>query len=191
MLDEALVKGILEGNTLAFQQLVDQYKDLVMSVCYGYLHNQQDSEDLAQEVFIEVYRSIGNFRGDSRLSTWLYRIATTKAMDMLKSRKRQKRGAFFKSSSLDDVNIQRHVERETPEDVMMQKERLAVLSEALDQLPDKQRIAYTMSQYDGMSSKEIAEVMELKANAVDALLFRGRNSLRKLLTDYYEREMID
>lgn len=189
-MDAALIKGILEGDEIAFRRMVDQYKDLVMSACFGYVHNRQDAEDLAQEVFVEVFRSIKNFRGDSRLSTWLYRIATTKSMDLLKSRKRQKRGAFFQSASLDEVNVQRHVERETPQDVVEQKERLGVLQDAMDQLPDKQRIAFTMSQYDGMSSKEVAEIMELKPNAVDALLFRARANMRSLLTDYYQREML-
>jgi RNA polymerase sigma-70 factor (ECF subfamily) len=112
-------------------------------------------------------------------------------MDLLKSRKRQKRGAFFQSASLDEVNAQRHVERETPQDVMEQSERLEVLRDAMDQLPDKQRVAFTLSQYDGMSSKEVAEVMELKSNAVDALLFRARANMRSILTEYYQREMVD
>lgn len=136
-----------------------------------------------------MHRSIDQFRGDSKLSTWLYRIATTKSMDLIKSRKRQKRSAFFQSSSLDDVNVQKHVERETPEDVMEQQERLKVLNDALDQIPEKQRITFTMSQYEGFSSKEIGEVLDMKANAVDALLFRARKNLKTLLTDYYEREM--
>jgi RNA polymerase sigma factor (sigma-70 family) len=189
--EAALISGILEGNELAFRRMVEQYKDLVMSACFGYVHNRQDAEDLAQEVFVEAFRSIKGFRGDSRLSTWLYRIATTKSMDLLKSRKRQKRGAFFQSASLDEVNAQRHVDRETPQDIIEQKERLEALHGAMDQLPEKQRIAFTLSQYDGMSSKEVADVMELKANAVDALLFRARANMRSLLTEYYQREMVD
>lgn len=188
-MDKALVKEIRDGNQLAFRKLVDQYKDLVLSACYGYVHNSQDAEDLAQEVFVEVHRSIDQFRGESKLSTWLYRIATTKSMDMIKSRQRQKRSAFFKSASLDDVNAQKHAEHETPHSVMEQQERMKVINDALDRIPEKQRITFTMSQYEGFSSKEIGEVLEMKANAVDALLFRARQNLKTLLTDYYEREM--
>lgn len=188
---EELIDRIRAGDQTAFRQLVDGNKDRVLGVCYGYLRNRQDAEDVAQDVFVEVYRSLDNFRGESSLSTWLYRIATTKSMDLIKSRNRKKRQAFFQSATLDEVTARKHTDFSDPAKEMEAEERREVMQNALEQLPDNQRVAFTLSQYEGRSSKEIGEVLELKPNAIDALMFRARKNLRKLLQTYYEKHFLE
>ena len=86
MNEQELIQGLREGNETAFKYLVDTYQDRVFNTALGIVQNAEDAEDVAQEVFIQVYRSIHSFKGESKLSTWLYRIATTRSLDLLRSR---------------------------------------------------------------------------------------------------------
>ncbi len=95
--DQTLIHAIKQGDQIAFQSLVRQYQDRIFHVCLSFVPVQEDAEDLAQEVFVEVFRSINSFRGDSKLGTWIHRIAISKSLELQRYRKRQKRQAFFKS----------------------------------------------------------------------------------------------
>ena len=106
--EKDLVQNLKIGNPAAFNALVSQYSSRVMNTCYRFLLNQHDAEDIAQEVFIEVYQSIGSFRQEAKLSTWIYRIAVTKCLDELKKRQRKKRFVTIgKVLHLDEVEIGR------------------------------------------------------------------------------------
>jgi RNA polymerase sigma-70 factor (ECF subfamily) len=89
--EQELIQGLRNGEEAAFKYLVDTCQDRVYNTALGIVHNAEDAEDVAQEVFIQVYRSIHSFKGESKLTTWLYRIATTRALDLLRSRKSKKR----------------------------------------------------------------------------------------------------
>jgi RNA polymerase sigma factor (sigma-70 family) len=89
--EQELIDGLRRGDEMAFKELVTVYQDRIYNTCIGIVQNAEDAEDVTQEVFIQVYRSIDNFKGESKLSTWLYRIATTRSLDLLRSRKSKKR----------------------------------------------------------------------------------------------------
>jgi RNA polymerase sigma-70 factor (ECF subfamily) len=183
-----LIQQLRAGDELAFKSLVENYQDLVYNTALGVVQNSEDAEDVAQEVFIQVFRSIDQFKGDARLSTWIYRITTTKALDHIRSRKRKKRFAFITSLfGPNDELIHEPVDFHHPGVTLDRKEQAALLFRMIDQLPDNQKLAFTLHKTEELSYQEIADVMELSVSAVESLLFRARQNLRKLLEKYYQQ----
>ncbi len=185
MTEEELVREIAGGSESAFRFLVEKHQDMVVNVCNGFLHCIDDSHDVAQEVFVEVFKSIGRFRNESKVSTWLYRIAVNKSLNFLRSKKR--RGviksieAFFGSSDTDKLEI-----ATTDRDTMESDERAKVLHRAIDSLAQNQRIAFTLNKYEDMSYKQVAEIMNVSVSSVESLLFRAKKNLQKKLVNFYK-----
>lgn len=185
--DKILVEEIQAGNQRAFRELVETYQNMVANTCYGFLQNSTDAEDVTQEVFIEVHRSIGRFRGDSKISTWLYRIAVTRSIDLLRKRKRRSRVQSFQTffggeeaaRQVPDNNSR------TPQQTLENKEEATILAEAVAKLPESQKVAFTLSKYEDLSYQEIANVMNKSISSVESLLFRAKKNLRKILESYY------
>jgi len=168
----------------AFKQLVDTFQEKVLNTCLGFVPNQHDAEDLVQDVFIEIFRSIDKFRGDSKLSTWIYRITTTKCLEHIRAKKRQKRKSFFQSL----IGMHENADRikaydfNHPGVLLENKERTKILFEHIDKLSDNQRIAFTLHKIEGLSYQEITEVMETSLSSVESLIFRARKNLKKSLS---------
>jgi RNA polymerase sigma factor (sigma-70 family) len=183
-----LIQQLRAGDELAFKSLVENYQDLVYNTALGVVQNSEDAEDVAQEVFIQVFRSIDQFKGDARLSTWIYRITTTKALDHIRSRKRKKRFAFITSLfGANDELVHEPVDFQHPGVALDRKEQAALLFKMIDQLPENQKVAFTLHKTEELSYQEIAEVMQLSVSAVESLLFRARQNLRKLLEKHYQQ----
>jgi RNA polymerase sigma factor (sigma-70 family) len=184
-----LIQQLRAGDELAFKTLVETYQDMVFNTALGIVQNTEDAEDVAQEVFIQVYRSIDQFKGDARLSTWIYRITTTKALDHIRSRKRKKRFAFITSLfGANDELLHEPVDFQHPGIVLNRKEQAALLFRMINQLPDNQKIAFQLHKTEELSYQEIADVMGISVSAVESLLFRARQNLRKLLEKYYYQQ---
>jgi RNA polymerase sigma factor (sigma-70 family) len=183
-----LIQQLRAGDEGAFKSLVANYQDLVYNTALGIVQNSEDAEDVAQEVFIQVYRSIDQFKGDARLSTWIYRITTTKALDHIRSRKRKKRFAFITSLfGPNDELIHEPVDFQHPGVALDRKEQAALLFRMIEQLPENQKVAFTLHKTEELSYQEIADVMQLSVSAVESLLFRARQNLRRLLEKYYQQ----
>ncbi|AEW01258.1 RNA polymerase subunit sigma-70 [Niastella koreensis] len=183
-----LIQQLRAGDEGAFKSLVANYQDLVYNTALGIVQNSEDAEDVAQEVFIQVYRSIDQFKGDARLSTWIYRITTTKALDHIRSRKRKKRFAFITSLfGPNDELVHEPVDFQHPGVTLDRKEQAALLFRMIEQLPENQKVAFTLHKTEELSYQEIADVMQLSVSAVESLLFRARQNLRKLLEKYYQQ----
>lgn len=183
-----LIQQLREGDEQAFKSLVTNYQDLVFNTALGIVQNSEDAEDVAQEVFIQVFRSIDQFKGDARLSTWIYRITTTKALDHIRSRKRKKRFAFITSLfGANDELVHEPVDFQHPGVALDRKEQAALLFQMIAQLPENQKVAFTLHKTEELSYQEIADVMQLSVSAVESLLFRARQNLRKLLEKYYQQ----
>jgi RNA polymerase sigma-70 factor, ECF subfamily len=187
MTEEVLVNNLKIGKPSAFNDLVRRYSPRVVNTCHRFLLNQQDAEDIAQEVFIEVYQSIKSFRQDAQLSTWIYRIAVTKSLDELKKRKRHKRFASFgKLLHIDDV-IHWLSGGSMPDKGVQADEKMGEIQAALNTLPDNQRIAFTLSKIDGYSNPEIADILQTTVIAVESLIKRAKKqvsaALEIILTD--------
>jgi RNA polymerase sigma factor (sigma-70 family) len=182
-----LVVQLQQGDEAAFKKLVDDYQVMVYNTALGIVQNAADADDITQEVFIQVFRSISSFKGDSQFSTWLYRITLGKALDHEKKAKRKKRFGFVQSlfSNHDEVDKQQ-AEFDHPGVKVEKKERANELFNALKQIPDKQRIAFTLHKLEGQSYQEVAEIMNTTLYAVESLMGRAKANLRKELKKYYD-----
>lgn len=172
-----LLQKLQKGDKSAFNELVSLYSSRVINTCYRFLPDKEDAEDIAQEVFIEVFQSIHTFRGDAKLSTWIFRIAVTKSMDEIKKRKRKKRlNSLGKALHLDDVA--HWIDGGTmPDKSLNENEKMKEVMYALNSLPDNQRVAFTLSKIDGYTNVEIAEILKTTLVAVESLIHRAKRKV--------------
>lgn len=190
MEEKQLLQGLQSRQASAFKYLVDSYQTKVYNTVLAIVQNSEEAEDVAQEVFMEVYESVEKFRGDSKLSSWVYRIATTKALEAYRKRKTQKRWGGFLSSLFGENNEVVHDPADFvhPGVLLENKERSTILFKAINKLADNQKIAFTLHHVEGLSYQEITEVMRLSLSSVESLLFRAKTNLKALLKDYYAKE---
>ncbi len=175
--DEQLLLRVRQNDSKAYFELVSLYKDKVLNTCYRFLLNKEDAEDTAQEVFIEVFQSIKMFRGDSKLSTWIYRITVTKCLDEIKKRKRKKRiSSIGRVLHLDDVSNWLTGGKKA-DTILYEKESQKSVYEALEHLPDNQRVAFTLSKIEGYNNSEIAAILKTTNVAVESLLSRAKKKV--------------
>jgi RNA polymerase sigma-70 factor (ECF subfamily) len=188
--EEKFIQKLKEGSESAFKELVELYKNKVLNTCFGFVGNYADADDVAQDVFIEVYNSIGSFNQDSSISTWIYRIAVNKSLDFLRKAKRKKRWSSLIRISTDTKEVMdfKAVHHQTPQTSLEQKERVAILNLALSKLPANQKTAFTLKNYEDLSYAEIAEVMEVSISSVESLIHRAKLNLQKLLFNYYHSQ---
>lgn len=178
MEESDFLQKLKTGDRTAFNELLILYGNRVTNTCYRFFPDKEDAEDISQEVFIEVYKSIRSFRGDAKLSTWIYRIAVTKCLDEIKKRKRLKRlTSLGKIMRFDEVaNL---IKGGTmPDKYILEKERMKEVMQAMNTLPDNQRVAFTLSKIDGYTNKEIAEIMNNTIAAVESLVSHAKKKIR-------------
>lgn len=185
MSEQEFILSLQNGDPRAFKQLVETWQNMVYNTVLSIVQDIQEAEDLAQEVFIQVYQSVHSFRGDAKLSTWIYRVAVAKALDAERKKKAKKRVANLKSwiglgEREEDVAHFHH-----PGVQLDNKERAAVLFNAMKELPENQRIAFTLIKAEGLSYEATAEIMNVTIKAVEALMHRAKENLRKRLQHYY------
>ena len=187
--DNKLVEKIISDQSQdAFKELVVKYQNMVINTCYGFVHNYDDAQDIAQEVFVEVHRSIKKFRQESKFSTWLYRISANKSINYIRDHKKNK--WLFNLDLLfekDDENPERIGLEESPQEILEKDEKSDILYNAIDSLPENQKMAFTLYKYDDLSYKEIGEVMDLSLSSVESLMFRAKKNLQKKLISIYKK----
>jgi RNA polymerase sigma-70 factor (ECF subfamily) len=182
-----LLVRLRSGEAEAFKEFVETWKDLVFNTALGIVQSVEDAEDVAQEAFCQVHQSIENFKGESKLSTWLYRITVTKALDHLKKKKRKKRSAYVRSIfGLSGEEQMEVPEFHHPGIQLENKENAAVLFQAIARLPELQKTAFTLNKVEGLSYQEISEVMNTSLSSVESLIHRAKLNLRKLLAEHYK-----
>ena len=172
---------ITKESQLPFTEIVDLYQVKVRAICMSFLKNTEEAEDVSQEVFIEVYRSLKNFKGECALSTWIYRIATSKSIDQIRKKNRKKRFVLFnRNIEPDETEYQNGTEYDAE-----RKERINALYKTMEKLPENQRIALTLNKIEGFSYKEISQIMKTTPKAVESLISRGKENMRKKLEIHY------
>ena len=182
-----LIERLKKGDDSAFKVIVNTWQNMVYNTSLGIVQNAEDAEDVAQEVFVQVYESIGQFKGDSKFSTWLYRIAITKSLDHIRKKKRKKRFVFLQSIFGNNEEEVRHQpDFHHPGISLENKEKAAILFRAIDKLPDNQKTAFTLYKLEGLSYQEVSEIMESTVSSVESLMHRAKANLKKILTDYYQ-----
>lgn len=181
-----LIKEIKKGNKNAFKDFVDIHKKFVLNICYKFVGDIDNANDIAQEVFIEAYRTIEKFRGDSKISTWLYRISTNRSLNYLRDNKKYSSSDSYSKEPgfIDNVSSDSGF---NPEQNTLNNEKADILSNAINSLPDKQKAAFILNKKDDLSYIEISKILGLSVKAVESLIIRAKKNLQKLLVNYYKQ----
>jgi len=172
--DSELVHVAARGDREAFDVLVERHRRTVYQVCYRFVNNHEDASDLAQDAFVRAWKGLKNFKGQSALSTWLYRIAVNVCLNRLSARTR----AMEPIESTDHVADLRI---EGAQHAMIREERAVAVRKAIASLPDKQRATLILRTYHDMSHQQIADVLGSSVGAVKANFFHALNNLKKIL----------
>ncbi len=186
MNERELIVLLKKKDRQAFKEIVEAWQEMVYNTSIGFLQNDEDAEDVAQEVFIQVFESVSSFKEESKLSTWIYRITVSKCLDHLRKKKRKKRFAFIQSLyGKDDHLMIDPPDFFHPGINAENRENASVLFKAISQLPENQKTAFVLNKIENMSYREIGEIMNSSESAVDSLLQRAKKNLQISLKEYY------
>jgi RNA polymerase sigma-70 factor (ECF subfamily) len=187
--EERCISQLKSGDPAAYRELVDHFRDRVYNTALALVRNAEDAQDVSQEVFIGVFQSAGSFRGDARLSTWVYRITVQKSLEHIRNARRKKRGGVLMSLLGREhlLPVETNAPFYHPGVKLENKERAAILFQAISQLNENQQTAFTLHKVEALSYAEIAEIMKISVSSVESLMFRAKQNLRKILGEYYEK----
>lgn len=171
--DYELVKQSLNGNNDAFAELLSRYKNLVYSVVLRMVNDSEEANDLAQEVFIKIYKNLDKYHPDYKFSTWIIRIATNHIIDYRRKKK-------YDTVNIDDI-VSEPSSGETPEEEYLRKEKNITVSEALKELPEMYLIPILLYHKHDMNYQEIADTIGEPLSKVKNRIFRGRKMLKEIL----------
>ena len=183
--DADVMLRVQAGDDSAFDHLVEKFRRPIVGFMYRMAHNQAVAEELAQEVFLRVYRSKQTYAAEAKFTTWLYRIATNLAVNHARDTRNEKSAV-----SLDEPDEESgqtiDVADTTPtvEQDMLRRERLAAIRKKVEELPERQRMAVLMHKYQNLDYREIAKVLKLSESATKSLLFRAYETLRESLKEF-------
>jgi RNA polymerase sigma-70 factor (ECF subfamily) len=184
--DAALMAEVAQGDTVAFERLVERHQSLVIGTVGRMLGSNSDVEDVAQQVFVRVWKSAPRYRPTAKFTTWLLTITRNLVFNEVRRRKRHPTDTLDVHEGEEALALTdpaRHV----PDEELLQAELQSAIERAIAQLPEKQRLAVVLRRYEGKSYEEIGEVLDLTVAAVKSLLFRARTELRTALNRYLDR----
>jgi RNA polymerase sigma-70 factor (ECF subfamily) len=185
--DAALMLRVKQGDMGAFEQLVDKYKQPVINVVYRMLRDVTEAEDIAQNVFVQVYKSAGRYEVSSKFSTWLFTIARNLCLNELRRRSRHPAESMDAGHpEQEDQPWQQFEDKKTfsPPEKLLQGELEEKIEEALADLPENQRTAILLCRQDELSYEDIAKVLQCSLSATKSLIHRGRETLKQKLKPY-------
>lgn len=183
---------VQDDDAAAFEQLVQRYEMRVLRLMMSWVNSREQAEDLVQEVFLRVYRSRKTYEPTAKFATWLFRIANNLASNSVRDRSRRKEYQLAKGDNTSTAavlmeNIALAPSGAMPTRKLDASERANMVQQAVNALGERQRIALTLSKFEGLSYQEIADSMELSVKAVKSLLSRARVNLRLLLQPYIDQ----
>jgi RNA polymerase sigma-70 factor (ECF subfamily) len=185
--DSLLVEAIKAGHTQRFEELVDKYKDKIYNMARHMTGSPQEAQDLAQEIFLLIYRNIGSFQGKSSLSTWIYRISLNRCLDWQRKKQRTSKFSFplFQSNREEDTGdlldrLPQH--QPTPEEQVVKKEQIRELHKAIQSLPEKYQKVIILYHFQQMTYQEISEILDLPVRTIETRLYRGKQKIRDYLS---------
>jgi RNA polymerase sigma-70 factor (ECF subfamily) len=185
--DAAIMLRVAAGDEAGFNFLVGKYHRPIIHFLFRMVQNQAVAEELAQEVFLRVYRSRESYRAEAKFTTWLYRIATNLAVNHARDTRHERASkSVYLDAADEDTGTTPDVADDEPtvEQHLMREERMAAIRKHVMALPERQRMAVLMHKYQGMDYRQIGEVLKLSESATKSLLFRAYQTLRDKLKDF-------
>ncbi|MGB5818126.1 MAG: sigma-70 family RNA polymerase sigma factor [Saonia sp.] len=184
--DQHYIDRTIAGDTKAYAFLIDRYKHMVYTLALRMVKNKEEAEEVAQDTFLKVYKGLHSFKGDSKFSTWIYKIAYNRSLDYVKKQSRS-----LETTTIDKVAERYVVAIENTLAGLERKDRRNTIKEAMKELSGDDSFLITLHYYEELSLSEIAAIMNLSANTVKVRLFRTRKRLAKILKDRLEPEIIE
>jgi len=179
--------NLLENNKndFSFESIYNDYKDIIYNLCCRYLYNKDEAEDACHDIFIKIYKSIGSFKGESKISTWIYRLTINHCLNCLRRKK------IIKFITFENfIEVEKH-----DNDILNDNfwgeydktEQSKLLHKAIEKLPEKQKTALILNKFEDLSYQEIAKVMDTTISSVESLIFRAKQNLSKQLLKYLKK----
>ena len=184
--DVRLMRLVAGGDTLAFEQLVERHQTLVAGTAARMLGSNSDVEDIAQQVFIRVWKSAGRYVARAKFTTWLLKITRNLVFNEMRRAKRHPHVPVQIEPEAEEIPLKDEATA-TPDAILLEAELQGAIEKAIALLPETQRMALVLRRYEELRYEEIADVLDLSVPAVKSLLFRARMELRERLKDYLER----
>ena len=183
---EELMARIARGDENAFEILVNRHQTSVLNLIYRFIGDRTQAKDLAQEVFIRVWQAAKTYKPEAKFTTWVYRITANLCFNELKSARRKKWFSFNWSDEDGEHTFEETLSDSAPsaEDLLLEKERSRQISDALQSLPDNQRMALVLKRYDDLSYQEIAQIIGCSVSAVESLLVRAKRTLQEKMKHF-------
>ncbi|MFK2819796.1 sigma-70 family RNA polymerase sigma factor [Flavobacteriaceae sp. LMIT009] len=184
--DQVYINRILDGDTNAFTVLVDRYKDLVYTLAMRMMKNREEAEEVAQDAFIKTYKSLDKFKGESKFSTWIYRVAYNTCLDRLKKNKRT-----HNTVTIDEYTEHQVKTIDNALDKIEASEKKEAIQQCIELLPSDDSFLLTLYYFEELSLEEIGKIVGLKPNNVKVKLFRSRKKLATILKERLDNEIIE
>ncbi len=182
--DDYYIKKILEGDSNSFGIIVERYQNMVFALALKMLKHREESEEVSQDTFIKVYKSLSKFNGESKFSTWIYRIAYNTCLDRIK-----KNSKFNNDVEINDVTANEIFQTENVFDSLENKERSIIIKECIDKLPEEECVIIHLFYFEELSLKEIVEIVSMTEGNVKVKLFRARKKLFSIFKESVEPEI--
>ena len=183
--ETSIINQIIGGNTQAFAELVDGYKDLVFTLAIRMLKNREEAEEVSQDTFVKVYKALPKFKGDSKLSTWVYKVAYNTCLDRIKKNKRRQNEVAIDSFTENQIKT-----LDNALEAMETAEQQKMIQDCLQQLASKDSFLLTLFYFEELSLEEISHIVNMTPNTIKVNIHRARNRLANILKQRMEPETI-
>jgi RNA polymerase sigma-70 factor (ECF subfamily) len=179
--DQQLIEAILNGDAKSYGQLVNRYKDLVYTLAYRMLKHREEAEEVAQDAFVKVYRSLNKFKGDSKFSTWIYKVTYNTCLDRLKKNKKH-----FNDVPIDEYTEHKLETIDNALEGMIKMERSDLIKRCINKLPSESSYLLTLYYFEELSLDEMSKIIGITSNTIKVKLYRARKKLAEILHQYFE-----
>lgn len=183
--DQHYINQVLDGNTQAFAILVDRYKNLVFTLALRMVKDREEAEEVSQDTFIKVYKKLNKFKGESKFSTWIYKVTYNTCLDRIKTYKKK-----YNTVEIDEYTAHHVKTTTTAYDTLVEQEQSQQLRNCIDLLPSEDSFLLSLFYFEEQSLEEIAKVIGITANNVKVKLYRSRKKLANILKDNLEPEIL-
>lgn len=183
--DQYYIQEVLKGNDNQFEYLVNNYKDLIFTLCLRITKDHYIAEEAAQDTFMKAYKSLAKFNGESKFSSWLYRIAYNTSLDKIKTQKRR-----ISTETLEEYHEDYSSEHSNSVDILEQEELKTLMQASLKKINEDDAFILTLYYYEELSMREIAEIISATENSVKVKIFRSRKKLLRIVKKHIPQEIL-